>query len=150
MSQDMIERSYDGKRLNYLVNHETIRPDIGGDGKSFIDLAGQLQDWNYFLKGDFGGFFCVWSAPGTFEIHTFILPEGRGEWAFEFAAEGREYMAREGATHLWTRVPEKARHTRLFTLRAGFKPCGAQVLDMGGGPVAYDLFDWRAECQQPS
>lgn len=136
-------RSFNGERLNYLVNHPTIRPYVGGDGKSHLDLAKHLADHNYFLEGDFGGFFCQWTAPDTYEIHTFILPEGRGEWAYEFAREGREYLANEGAIHLWTRVPVNDRHTRIFTLRAGFKPCGSQVLDIGHGLETYELYNWR-------
>jgi len=141
-------RSEDGERLNWLANHPEIRPDIGGDGKSFLDLAQHLNEWNWFVDGEHGGVFCQWTAPETYEIHTFFLPSGRGPWAFEFARKGREYMADNGATHLWTRVHKDARHTRLFTLKAGFKPCGSQILDLGGGPQQYDLFDWRTQCQQ--
>lgn len=147
----MIERSYDGKLLNYLVNHETIRPDVGGDGRSRIDFGRHVDcDWHYFLKGDHGGFFCFWTAPATYEIHTLILPEGRGPWAFEFAREGRDFMQAQGAFHLWTRVPRTARHVRLFTIKAGFRPCGEQTLNLAGGEACYDLFDWRCECPQPS
>lgn len=141
----MIHRSFDGALLNELANHPDIRPDVGGDGESFLDLAPHVAEHrNYFLSGDHGGFFGHWTAPETFEIHTFIRPEGRGQWAFEFAREGREYMASQGAAHLWTRVAETARHTRLFTLKSGFKPCGSQILDLGGGPVLYHLFNWRS------
>ena len=143
-------RSFDSQRLNYLVNHPEIRPSIGGDGTSELDLSHNLLDWNYFLEGEFGGFLLNWSAPATFEVHTFILPEGRGGWALEFAEKAINYMITEGVTHMWTRVPKKDRHTRLFTLKMGFVPCGSQTLDMGFGPVEYELFDWRSKCQQPS
>lgn len=139
----MIARSYDGERLNELVNDPAIRPFVGGDGKSYIDLAAHLSAENYYLSGEYGGFFCQWTAPQTYEIHTFVLPEGRGAWAAQFARAGRDFMEGEGASHLWTRVEDGARNVKAFTLRAGFKPCGEQTLDLGGGPVRYELLNWR-------
>jgi hypothetical protein len=136
-------RSYDLDRLNYLINHKDIRPFIGGDGESELDFAPLMKDENYFLSGEHGGFFCQWTAPGTYEIHTFVLPEGRGPWAYDFARQGRDYMVSQGASHLWTRIPEGAGNIKAFTLRAGFKRCGEQELDLGCGPVRYELFDWR-------
>lgn len=140
----MIRRTFDAERVNYLVNHPAVRPFIGGDGKSEMDLSEAVgDDQNHFLDGDHGGFACCWSAPGTYEIHTFVLPEGRGEWAYRFALSGRDYMTRIGATHLWTRVHPDARNVRRFTLAAGFKAAGQHRIDAGDGPVVYDLFDWR-------
>lgn len=141
----MIRRSFDGDLLNRLVNHPDVRPDVGGDGVSVLDLKPLAEDdKNYLLLGPAGGFLYTWGAPATFEVHTFILPEGRGPQAFALARESVEYMVSAGADHLWTRVERGARHTRIFTMKAGFKPCGEQTLDLGGGPVLYDLFNWRA------
>lgn len=140
----MIERSFDAVRLNSLVNDPGIRPDIGGDGESYIDLSQVVADeQNVLLLSEAGGFLCTWTAPDTYEVHTFILPSARGPAAFELAREGREWMFRHGCDHLWTRVDRRHRHTKLFTLKAGFRPCGEQTLDLGGGPVLYDLYNWR-------
>jgi hypothetical protein len=140
----MIERCFDAVLLNALVNDPAIRPDVGGDGESYLDLTAVLaEDRNVLLVGTAGGFLATWTAPETYEVHTFILPHGRGPQAFALAREGQAWMQAHGATHLWTRVDRKHRHTRLFTLRAGFKPCGEQTLDLGGGPTLYDLFSWR-------
>jgi hypothetical protein len=141
----MIERSFDPERANYLINHPAVRPFVGGDGKSFLDLTPVVSDdKNYLLLGDHGGFLATWSAPGAYEIHTFILPEGRGRAARELALEARAYLASIGADHLWTRVQKGMENVRLFTLAAGFEPCGKQVCDFGGGPTDYELFNWRA------
>lgn len=143
----MIERTFDAGRLNELVNHETIRPHVGGDPETYIDLTAAVADQaNHFLVGEHGGLACSWSAPKTYEIHTFVLPEGRGPWARDFARAGRDYMEEIGATHLWTRVHPDAAHVRRFTLQAGFEPAGTHTIDLGAGPVAYDLFDWRPIC----
>lgn len=144
----MIGRTFDVARMNHLVNHPTIRPHVGGDPGQPIDLSEAVADRaNVFLDGEHGGFCCSWSAPGVFEVHTFILPEGRGAWAAEFAQTGRDAMADMwGARHLWTMVHPEARNVAAFTLKAGFKPAGTRTRDLGAGPVDYDLYDWRPEC----
>lgn len=114
-----------------------------------MDLSAAVGDIaNHFLKGDFGGFAASWSAPRVYEVHTFILPEGRGQWARDFARAGIEYMTRIDTRMLWTRVHPDARHVKAFTLQAGFRPAGTHTIDLGIGPVTYDLFDWRPPCQQ--
>jgi hypothetical protein len=146
-NRGVIARSFDADRLNDLVNHPAIRPYVGGDPEAYLDLSHLIaDDKNIALLGDHGGFFATWTAPHTYEVHTFILPEGRGRAAYELAREGRDYMTSHGANHLWTRVQRGAENVKRFTLAAGFTPCGEQVLDLGAGPTTYDLFQWRAEC----
>jgi hypothetical protein len=141
----LLRRNFDADRLNYLVNHPTIRPTAGGDGKSPIDLAEHVAlEMNHFLDGEHGGVFWHWSGPDAFEAHIFILPEGRGKWAHEFALAAIDYAAELGAIHLWARVTD--RHTQIFTRRVGFRPRGEMTFDLGAGPVPYYLFDWRREC----
>jgi hypothetical protein len=143
----MLVRSFDADLLNDLINHPTIRPHVGGDPTVCLDLSALVaDDKNYALLGPHGGFFMTWTAPGTYEIHTFILPEGRGPQARELALDARAYMADQGAHHLWTRVERGAENVRKFTLAAGLSLCGEQVLDLGAGPTTYDLFQWRIEC----
>ena len=143
----MIERTTDADRLNALVNDPSIRPHVGGDPEQPLDLTAAVNNHdNYWMLGNHGGFGFVWTAPRTYEVHTFILPEGRGHAAYALAMEARAFMASEGATHLWTRVPVDAENVRRFTLAAGFLPAGQQTLDLGVGPVTYDLYDWRPEC----
>jgi hypothetical protein len=77
-----------------------------------------------------------------------VLPEGRGNGLMTFAKAAVHWMREHGALHLWTRVPQDAPHVRRFTLKAGFQPAGQNTIDLGAGPVTYDLFDWRAKCQQ--
>lgn len=146
----MMRRTFDAGRINYLVNHPTIRPHIGGDGESNLDLSDAVADpANVFLDGEHGGFAFTWSAPGVFEVHTFILKDGRGAWARSFARDAREAMADiYGAKHLWTRVHPDAAHVRKFTLDAGLVPAGQHTVDLGAGPVTFDLYDWRPMCQQ--
>jgi len=141
----MIERTYDADRLNYLVNHPDIRPFVGGDITQSIDLTSAVaNEANIFLNGEHGAFCCSWTAPNTYEVHTLILPAGRGKWAYSFARAGRDEMVRRQALHLWTCVHPEAANVRFFTLRAGFRPAGKYTRDLGAGPVEYDIFNWRA------
>ena len=127
----------DADLIDYYVNHPDIRPFIGGHGPL-----------NVALIGDHGGFLLSWTAPGTYEIHTVITPEGRGEWAFEWAARSIEYMESIGADHLWTRIHPDHRHTAIFTRKMGLKPCGEVLTDAGDGPTPYKLYNRRIPCQQ--
>lgn len=136
----------DAGTVNYYANHPAIRPHIGGSG--VLDLSAVTHDPNVALFGEHGGFCLSWTAPRTYEIHTLIVPEGRGQWAFVWAAESINYMISIGADHLWTRVLPAARHTAIFTRKMGLKPCGTVMTDFGDGPVAYILFEWRKPCQQ--
>lgn len=140
-----MRRTFDAARVNYLVNHPAVRPFIGGDPETELDLSAAVADeQNIFLDGEHGGFACCWSAPNTYEIHTFILPEGRGAWAMEFAAWGKAYLFKHGAKHIWTRVHPDARNVKAFTLRMGLIPAGYHTIDLGVGPVTYELFERRA------
>ncbi len=145
----MIRRTFDAERVNYLINHPSVRPFVGGDGESFIDLTAAVADkQNIFVDGEHGGFAFTWSAPCVYEVHTFVLPEGRGQWAADAAMTARAFMQNNGGRHLWTRVQPDAANVRKFTLKAGFEPAGQHTIDLGDGPVTYDLFDWRSPCPQ--
>jgi len=147
----MIERTFDAARLNSIANHEAIRPFIGGDITVDIDLSNAVADHaNIFLAGEHGAFAFSWTGPGVYEVHTMVLPDGRGPWAAAFALSARSWMADNGANHLWTRVDPEAHNVRAFTLKAGFQSAGRHTIDLGAGPVTYDIFDWRAPCQQHS
>lgn len=134
-----VSRTFDAGRLNAFANDPSVRPFVGG-GNGYIDLSDAVADRdNIFLAGEHGAFAFSWTAPGTYEVHTFILPEGRGEWAARFARQARDFMEDEGAIQLWTRVPVGAENIRKFTLKAEFERVGAQTV-LG---VDYDLYAWR-------
>lgn len=136
-------RTFDCELVNAIVNHPSVRPFVGGDGESELDLSEAVQnDDNIAYVNDNGGFLFIWTAPRCYEVHTFILPEGRGRKAFLFAREARDYMEKHGALHLWTRVKPEAENVRQFTLAAGFQPAGVNTV----AGETYDLFDWRPEC----
>jgi len=132
-------RTFDSGRINYLVNHPAIRPTCGGEG--YLDCTPSVENTdNIYLNGENGGLAFIWSAPRVYEVHVFLLPEGRGKWGFDFGMAGRDYMAAY-ADMLWARIDRPA--LRYFTMKAGFKPCGQNTIDIGQGPVTYDLYKWE-------
>jgi hypothetical protein len=140
----MIARTRCAETVNAVANHPDVRPFIGGAGP--LDMTALLADRaNVALFGPHGGFFYHWCAPGVFEVHTLILPAGRGADALADARLSLDVMADEfGASMVWTRVRRDLRHVRLFARAAGMKPAGRRCFDLGDGPHEYDLLTWRA------
>lgn len=145
-----LSRTYDAERINALANHPGNRPTCGGDGASPIDLSAFLSDRkNHAVVWDKGCFLFQWSAPQTYEVHIIVLPEGRGRAAYRKAKDGIAYIAAFGAERIWARVAEGHDGLAHYTRAAGFRHCGIDVLDIGFGPVSYDLFQWKKPCLQP-
>lgn len=136
----------DAGLINGFANHPDIRPGIGGAQHGEIDLSSAVKLPNVYLFGEHGGICWLWSAPETFEAHTMITRAGRGTWALDAARQAIRFMQDRGAQHLWTRVHPEARHTALFTMKAGLTECGTHELDIGDGPVIWRLFNWRRGC----
>lgn len=134
-----ISRHLDAERLNEIANHPDVRPTCGGDGKSLLDFTAFVADpKNHALVWDQGAFLFCWSAPQTYEVHIMVLPEGRGRDAYRMAQEGIDYITAHGAERLWARIV--SRSLRHYTAQAGFTKCGTDTLDIGFGPVTYDLY----------
>lgn len=143
----MITRSFDAARVNAVANDPAVRPGMGVVSAGDIDLSDAVAcRRNLFLFGAHGGWSFIWSAPGVFEIHTTVLPEGRGVWAYAAVREALALAASLGARLVWTRIRPKDRHTRLFARAAGFAPAGRDLFDIGDGPEEFDLMTWRPEC----
>lgn len=147
----VLTRQFDAERLNELANHPAIRPTCGGDGKSRLDFSAFVANpKNHAVTWDKGAFLFFWSAPQTYEVHVMILPEGRGRAAYRKAPEGIAYMLAHGMERLWARVAKDAHGLRHYVAQAGFTRCGEDTLDIGFGPVTYDLFQWEKPCLRRS
>lgn len=142
-----LQRSFDPDFVNALANHESVRPFIGGDLSQPLDLSQAVaQPLNVVLMGEHGGFLMVWSCPEAYEVHTMILPEGRGEWAAEAAIAARDAMFDiYGAALLWTRVAEGADNVLAYAEKAGMRRWGSMICDLGGGAHIYTILEMRAE-----
>lgn len=147
--QERPSRYRDAARLNALVNHPSVRQTCGGDGASYLDMSPFVaNDKNHAFVWEHGAFLFAWSAPQTYEVHAVVLPEGRGRNAYRMARKGISYIVAEGAERLWARVAKGHDALRHYTAQAGFTRCGTDTLDIGGGPVTYDLYQWKKPCLQ--
>jgi len=78
--------SRDTQAINAVINHPAVCPHVGDPAFGVIDaecIVANLD--NLFPMGEHGGFALIQTAPGEREVHTFILPEGRGKWGYDAA-----------------------------------------------------------------
>lgn len=138
-----LEREFSAKRINEVLNHPEVRPSIA-DGNGPVDITEQVRDpKNVLLMGKFGGCFCYQLAPGIYEVHTQVLPEGRGPWALAFVKAGSHFMfTKTDAVEIVTRVPHGHGTARTLSVAAGMqfeltRPDGCKF---GGKLTAVDIF----------
>ena len=118
----MLERTQDVDRINEVVNHPSVRPSIGAPEIGEVDVSALVTaPEHWFLMGEHGGFMLGWSAPDVREIHTFILPEGRGKWAAQARNEMLAYARKHGTKLLWTKISLDARHVEHFARQGGMQ-----------------------------
>lgn len=118
-----------------MVNHPSVRPFVGFADAGELDISPLIQPENLFPFGVHGGFALVWTAPYTAEVHTFILPEGRGKWARQAAADGIAMARERGFAVLWTKIPPDAPHVQAYAAGMGMQPTGESV----GGHAIYAM-----------
>jgi RimJ/RimL family protein N-acetyltransferase len=134
-----IARTFDARRLNALAS-------LTGNP---VDLSCFVADEKHIaLAWERGSYLFLWTAPHTYEVHIAVLPDGRGREAYRMAREAISYMASIGAEKLWARVRPDAPQIRHFASSAGFKRCGSDRLDLGNGPIPFDLYELKL-CPKP-
>ncbi len=139
----MIAETFDASLVNAFANHPAIRPELAG-GTEPLDLSQGVRPPNVFHFGEHGGILWTWSAPETFEAHVMLTPAGRGKWG---VAAGRESIRRMSAraSHLWCRVHPERPEIGVYASLCGMADTGqTHELDIGDGPVAWRIFNWRS------
>jgi hypothetical protein len=133
----MLERSFDAGRINAVVNHPEVRPYVG-PGNFFADVAPLVENAaNWFLMGEYGGFGLIQTSSTVHEIHTFILPDGRGAWARAAAQALLDFARKNGDSMVWTKVPSDQKNVEAYTRRAGLRATGEKT-EVFGKP--YKIF----------
>lgn len=118
----MIYRAADAIRLNEILNHPAVRPWVAlGDG--VLDLSEAVANRrNHVLIGEYGAICFFLLQQGVYEIHTQILPEGRGTRAVDLTAACAKYMfTRTDAYELVTRVPREHRAAAALSVASGLR-----------------------------
>lgn len=136
----LLSLSRDTSAINAVVNHPAVRPFVGAPDAGDLDLAPLVADeMNLFPFGEHGGFALCWTAPHTREVHTFILPEGRGAWAREAAEEGIALAIEHGTRTLWTQVCPEQRNVAAFAVYMGMCRTGETRDTLGKTHAVYAM-----------
>lgn len=134
----MLERCFNTELVNLAANHPDVRPFLGPASLGELDFEEAVaEDKNWFLMGEHGGFALAWSAPNVYEVHVFILPEGRGKWASKARQATIDFAKQNGAKMLWARIAPSAKFVSYFARRGGMQPTGEMIHTLG---TAYDLY----------
>lgn len=112
----------DAGYLNKVANHPAVRPHIGCAGMGALDYTAALANPNlHAIAVEHGAFLFDPLDHGRYELHTFLLPEGRGAGVLPAAAEAFRLMFVEtDCTELVTKVAGSNRPADLMARRAGF------------------------------
>lgn len=117
-----VERQWSAERINAVLNHPAVRPWVAG-GDEQIDIAPLVADQrNVLLMGEHGGCMFRKIMPGTYEVHTQVMPEARGQWTSLLTEACAHYMfTRTDCYEVLTRVPEGHVAARTAALNIGMK-----------------------------
>lgn len=104
----MIERIFDGEKINRVVNDPSVYPWVKGICEGPLDLGPLLKDPRHVcLMNAHGGCLFTQESAGIYQVHTQFLPEGRGAKAIEAVHEALHWMfTRTDAVEIWTRCPK--------------------------------------------
>lgn len=116
-----LERHFDAKQINEVINHPSVYPWVRGLIDGPLDLSPALADrGNVLLMGKHGGILFDRHQSGLYEAHTSVLPEGRGAWCLEMVHAALHWMfTRTDCVEVTTRVPKGNLAARALTRAAG-------------------------------
>lgn len=119
----MLERHITATRINEIINHPSIYPEICGFHTDPLDLSNVVKNPNHVcLIGEYGCFLFIKHQSGIYELHTSVLPEGRGEWTVEAGSQASHWMfTKTDAFELLTKCPQGN-----LAARVGAKMSGAR------------------------
>ncbi len=143
----MIQRATTAEFINAVVNHPAVRPFVHAPPGP-VDLSAVVVNPNHLvLTAEYGGMVLFQHVPGLYEIHTQVLPKGRGEWALNMAQECVRYLfTRTAATEVFTRVPEGNVAAMALARACGAKPeYRPQLQHMPDGDFNIEIYGGRIQ-----
>ena len=116
-----IERQTDAKRINAILNHPVVRPDVYEVPDGPLDIGNIAADLRHvILCGEFGGCVLMKILPGIYECHTQAVPQGRGKWIMDVLGLVLDWMfTKTDAFEIVTRVPQHHHGARRLCESAG-------------------------------
>lgn len=138
--------------LNRVINDPSVRPWVGGGDVELDVTPWTSNPANVILVNEHGGFCGIKQEDGVYELHTNLLPEGRGAKAFHAAREAAHYLfTRTDAHEIVTKVPafnrRADRFVRTFGYTERFRRSNAAIGPDGPCDVtyfAYTIDQWLA------
>lgn len=126
-------REYSSDRINYIMNHPSCRPFVASKTtKGDLDVTKWVDnEKNFLLMGEHGCLMLAYLQPGVYEVHTQILPQGRGEWAKKFVLSAQHWMfTRTDMYEVLSRADRSRSRVKAFALSTGLthqftRPTGA-------------------------
>lgn len=128
-----LERQTDAAQFNAFANHPDIYPHIRGNRTDALDFSAHAANRdNYFFCSAHGGVMFLKLMPGLYEMHTAVLPSGRGAMMKEGAAQAFYAMfTQSDCVEILTHCPQNNLAAKL----------GAKSVGMS--------LDWRVEGYYP-
>lgn len=142
----IVQRSYDAEFINKVMMHPSIHPHVIDDGvEDEIDVQSTLDNKNCYwlvpeVDGEQIGFFLLHPANYvTWEIHTAILPEFRGEIAYQGARASIKWMFdNTRCQKIKANISMDNKVTIKFASKVGFKFEGISRKSFSVGGELYD------------
>lgn len=118
----MIERVFEVAFANAVVNHPAVNSWVRGPIRGPLDLSSTLTNpSNVMLSGEHGIAVFAHRAPGVYEWHAAVLPEGRGKWALAAARAALDRIfAETDAIAILAPIPDHNRGARYIVHSLGF------------------------------
>lgn len=119
----MIIRELDANHINQVLNHPEVREWVANDTDGVIDLTPAVSDQrNVLLMGEHGGCFFAQIQAGVYEVHTQVLPSGRGKWTRLLTEACARFMfTQTDAYEIVTRIPQPHVAARTAAQQQGMK-----------------------------
>lgn len=143
----MITRAVDAKFINEVLNHPAVRPHVHAPAGIRLDMTQVVSNPNHVvLTGEHGGMIFIQHVKGVYEIHTQVLPDGRGAWALQMAQECVDWLfSKTNAIEVFTRVPEGNVAAMALTRACGAKPEETVWQELSGVMSKVTIFSGRIQ-----
>jgi hypothetical protein len=143
-----MKRTIDPTNLNTVVNHPEVRPWVKGpDGP--LDVTSIVTNpFNFVFEVPGGGFICINTSMGVYEVHSQFAPEAR-RYSLQTMKSAMDYMfTRTDCTTLVSHFPDGNPMADAIGRKGGFKFHGTRMEEPPFGPCEIRtviLDDWVAE-----